>query len=123
MICLDTNYLILGLMPGSRESQDLIRWAQAGETLIAAMPAWYEFTCGPVTAAQITIIRSFLHELVAFDEPQALEAAHLFNAAGRKRSLRIDAMIAATAIVAGASLATNNHKDFKVFVSHGLKLI
>jgi predicted nucleic acid-binding protein len=123
MICLDTNYLILGLMPGSRESQDLIRWAQAGETLITAMPAWYEFTCGPVTAPQIAAIRSFLHDLTPFDEPQAVEAARLFNAAGRKRALRIDAMIAATAIVAGASLATNNHKDFNIFVPHGLKLI
>lgn len=123
MICLDTNYLILGLMPGSRESQDLIRWAQAGETLITAMPAWYEFTCGPVTAPQIAAIRSFLHDLTPFDEPQAVEAARLFNAAGRKRALRIDAIIAATAIVAGASLATNNHKDFNIFVPHGLKLI
>jgi hypothetical protein len=49
MICLDTNYLILGLVPGSRESKDLIAWALAGETLIAPMPAWYEFICGPVT--------------------------------------------------------------------------
>ncbi|MBB5035355.1 type II toxin-antitoxin system VapC family toxin [Prosthecobacter vanneervenii] len=123
MICLDTNYLILGLMPGSRESQELIQWAQAGETLITAMPAWYEFTCGPVTAKQVAAIRSFLHHLIAFDEPLAAEAARLFNAAGRKRTLRIDAMIAATAIVAGASLATNNLKDFSAFVPHGLKLV
>lgn len=82
-----------------------------------------QFACGPVTTPQIAAIRSFLHELVAFDEPQAVQAAHLFNATGRKRTLRIDAMIAATAIVAGASLATNNSKDFNVFVPHGLKLI
>ena len=123
MICLDTNYLILGLVPGSRESQDLIAWAQAGETLITAMPAWYEFACGPVTAPQVIAIRSFLHDLVPFDEPQAAEAARLFNAAGRKRALRIDAMIAATAIVAGATLATNNRTDFNAFVPLGLKLV
>lgn len=123
MICLDTNYLILGLVPGSPESQDLIAWVQAGETLIAPMPAWYEFTCGPVTAVQINAIRAFLHDLVPFDEPQALEAARLFNAAGRKRALRIDAMIAATAVVAGASLATNNRADFNGFAAHGLKLL
>ena len=35
----------------------------------------------------------------------------------------MDAMIAATAIVAGAALATNNHKDFNIFVPRGLKLI
>ncbi len=123
MICLDTNYLILGLVPGSPESQDLIQWAQAGETLVAPMPAWYEFICGPVTAPQIATMRSFLHDLVPFDEPQALEAARLFNAAGRKRTLRIDAMIAATAVVGGAELATNNRTDFNAFVPHGLKLV
>ena len=123
MICLDTNYLILGLVPGSRESQDLIAWVQAGETLIVPMPAWYEFSCGPVTAPQIAAIRAFLHDLFPFDEPQSSEAARLFNAAGRKRALRIDAMIAATALVAGALLATNNRSDFSTFVPHGLKLV
>jgi predicted nucleic acid-binding protein len=122
MICLDTNYLVLGLVPGSRESQELIAWAQEGEALIVPMPAWYEFICGPVTAPQIAAMRAFLHDLVPFDEPQSMEAARLFNAAGRKRALRIDAMIAATALVAGASLATNNRSDFNIFVPHGLKL-
>jgi predicted nucleic acid-binding protein len=37
--------------------------------------------------------------------------------------MRIDAMIAATAIVAGAELATNNRADFNAFVPHGLKLV
>jgi predicted nucleic acid-binding protein len=36
---------------------------------------------------------------------------------------RIDAMIAATAILAGARLATLDKGDFKVFVPHGLKLV
>lgn len=122
MICLDTNHLIFGLVPGSRESKELIAWAQAGKTLITPMPAWYEFICGPVTAPQIAAMRAFLRDPVLFDEPQALEAARLFNAAKRKRSLRIDAMIAATAIVAGAELATSNRSDFNTFVPHGLKL-
>lgn len=107
MICLDTYYLILGLVPGSRESKDLIACAQAGETL---------------TAPQIAAMRAFLHDLVPFHEPRALEAARLFNASKRKRSPRIDAMIAATAIVAGAELATNNRADFNTFVPHGPKL-
>jgi predicted nucleic acid-binding protein len=122
MICLDTNYLILGLVPGSRESKDLIAWTQAGETLVAPMPAWYEFICGPVSAAQIATMRAFLHDLIPFDEPHAVEAARFFNAATRKRALRIDAMIAATALVAGASLATNNRADFEAFTAHGLVL-
>ena len=34
MICLDTNYLILGVVPGSQESKELIQWYQAGEALM-----------------------------------------------------------------------------------------
>jgi predicted nucleic acid-binding protein len=122
MICLDTNYLILGLVAGSRESLELIQWAQAGEVLITPMPAWYEFICGQVTPVQVSAMRAFLHQVVPFDESHALEAARLFNAAARKRSLRVDAMIAATATVEGAVLATNNRKDFEVFTASGLQL-
>ena len=35
---------------------------------------------------------------------------------------RLDTIIAATAIVAGAELATTNPADFQVFVPHGLQL-
>jgi predicted nucleic acid-binding protein len=35
----------------------------------------------------------------------------------------VDAMIAATAIVAKAPLATSNRDDFKPFLAHGLELI
>ena len=123
MICLDTNYLILGLVVGSPESAQLIAWFHAGERLITPMPAWYEFLCGPVTQPQIDAIRAFLHEIRPFDELTATTAAQLFNAAHRKRPLRVDAMIAATAITAGAVLATNNQKDFAVFISSGLQIV
>ncbi len=86
------------------------------------MPAWYEFLCGPVTPAQTATVRSFLSAIVPFDEVHATEAARLFSAANRKRSVRADAMIAATAINYGASLATRNHDDFALFVSYGLAL-
>jgi predicted nucleic acid-binding protein len=86
------------------------------------MPAWYEFLSGPVTGPQVDAMRAFLDQIIPFDQPQALEAAHLFNAAGRKRSLRVDATIPATALVAGAHLATNNRADFDAFMPHGLRL-
>ena len=86
------------------------------------MPAWYEFLCGPVSAIQISTIRAFLQEVIAFDDAQASTAAQLFNATGRKRSLRVDAMIAATSIGANAKLATNNTQDFTAFEPHGLIL-
>jgi predicted nucleic acid-binding protein len=123
VICLDTNYLILGLSEGTPEAQQLIAWSRAREALITPMLAWIEFLCGPVTPIQIATMRAFLHEVVALGEPQALEAARLFNAVGRGRTLRVDSVIAGSAVVAGARLATNNRDHFKVFAPHGLQMI
>jgi predicted nucleic acid-binding protein len=123
MICLDTNYLILGVSPGTRESRELVDWFRAGEPLVTPVLAWFEFLCGPVNAAQVAAMNAFLHRIVVFDETHAVEAARLFNATNRKRNLRVDAIIAATAITANARLATNNRADFEPFQAHGLKLI
>jgi predicted nucleic acid-binding protein/predicted transcriptional regulator len=123
VICLDTNYLILGLVEGTSEARSLVEWTQSREALITPMPAWFEFLCGPVTQVQVATMRAFLHEVVAFGEPQALEAVRLFNAVGRKRTLRVDSMIAGSAVAAGARLATNNRRDFEVFAPHGLQLV
>jgi predicted nucleic acid-binding protein len=111
-------------MNGAYESTRLIEWYESGEILLSAAPSWFEFLCGPVTKPQINVVRAFLSGgISAFEEVQASEAARLFNAVGRVRRFRVDAMIAATAIVAGARLATSNIEDFKIFVPHGLELI
>jgi predicted nucleic acid-binding protein len=123
MICLDTNYLIRGVSEGTAEADELVAWFKAGETLITPMPAWFEFICGPVTQDQQTTMRAFLTKIVPFAEAEAVEAARLFNAIKRKRSLRVDAMIAGTAITAKARLATCNRADFTPFAAHGLKFI
>jgi predicted nucleic acid-binding protein len=124
MICLDANYLIGGVIETRPESARLMAWAEAGETFCTAAPAWYEFLCGPVTTPQIETMRAFLTAgIIPFDDPQATTAARLFNAAQRKRGLRVDAMIAAAAIAAKAPLATNNRDDFTDFLPHGLQLI
>jgi len=115
MICLDTNYLILGLIEGSKESKQLIRWYQSGEVLVTPMVAWYKFLCGPVTEQQVVTMRAFLSEIIPFGEAQAAKAAELFESSGRKRGLRVDAMIAATALLARAKIATNNKADFRKF--------
>jgi hypothetical protein len=82
MIYLDTNYLILGLVPGSDESRDLVTWAKQGESLVTGAICWYEFLCGPVSAAQTRAMRAFVLEILPFQEPQAVAAAKLFNATG-----------------------------------------
>ncbi len=123
LICLDTNYLIQALVTGSYESRDIQAWFRSGEHLVTPMPAWFEFLCGPVTPLQVVTVRGFLAEILGFDEPQALEAARLFNAVNRRRELRVDAMIAGTATVAGARLATANREDFSPFEPFGLQVV
>jgi DNA (cytosine-5)-methyltransferase 1 len=45
------------------------------------------------------------------------------HATGRKRHLRVDAMIAGTATAVGARMATGNRSDFEPFTKHGLTLV
>lgn len=123
MICLDTNYLIKGLEESSPEAGQIIRWYQEGEELVTAMPAWYEFVCGPLSDSQEATIRAFLHAIIPFAEEEARAAAYLFSHSGRKRHLRVDAMIAGCALVANAKLATDNRRDFNAFVGAGLELV
>ena len=121
MICLDTNYLILGLVPGSQEGAHLRTWITEGTPLVVPSVVWFEFLCGPVSGRQVETMRAFLHDLIPFSESHARLAAELFNEAGRRRSTRVDAMIAATAMVADAPLATDNAADFEAFAASGLR--
>ncbi len=123
MICLDANFLIGGVIEARPESRHLLAWDEAGESFCTAAPAWYEFLCGPVTSAQIDTMQAFLKGgIIPFSAAQAQVAALLFNVADRPRRLRVDAMIAATAISQKVPLATLNTADFKLFTSHGLEL-
>ena len=124
MICLDTSYLVRGLIAATPEATNLLKWIKKGEVLCASSVAWYEFACGPVDPEGLKLGRSLLAGgILPFDEMQAAQAARLFNAVGRLRRLRVDAIVAAAAIAAGASLATSNQRDFLPFVAQGLKLI
>lgn len=123
MICLDTNYLILGLVAGSREATQLRAWLAEGTRLITPTVVWFEFLCGPVDARQVETMRACLHAILPLSEEHAQRAAELFNSAGRRRSTRIDALIAAAAILADAPLATQNITDFEAFRASGLRLL
>ena len=123
LICLDANYLIGGVSEKRPESAHLLAWAAAGETFCTAAPAWYEFLCGPVGQEQIDAMLAILNgRIIPFDDALAQSAARLFNAIRRPRRLRVDVMIAATAISGKARLATLNHKDFKPLIPLGLEL-
>jgi predicted nucleic acid-binding protein len=123
MICLDANYLIRGLMLGSPEAKAIIAWYRAGEKMSTSSIAWYEFLCGPVSKEQIQTMRLFLAGgIIPFREIHAQESARLFNRVNRICRLRVDTMIAATAMVEQSELATKNHADFQLFAPLGLRL-
>ena len=122
VICLDTNYLILGLVARSTEAEELITWSDDGERFCTTSVSWYEFLCGPVNTTQVFSIRAVVESILPFGTPQAQEAARLYNATGRRRQLRVDAMIASAAITNKVPLATNNRQDFESFIPLGLRL-
>jgi predicted nucleic acid-binding protein len=123
VICLDTNYLILGLVAGSPEEHQLRDWLAEGTRLITPTVVWFEFLCGPVSTPQIEVMRACLHAIIPLSEAHAQLTAELFNATGRGRSTRVDAMIAASAILADAPLATQNIADFEDFQAAGLAFV
>ena len=123
MIHLDTNYLIGLLVKGCPQAQNVDGWPGVGQTVAASAVAWTEFLNGPVTPLDVGRAEAVLQaRIVAFGRPEAVLAADLFNKTGRRRGSRLDCLIAATAIVAQAELATANQSDFKLSVPHGLKL-
>jgi predicted nucleic acid-binding protein len=122
MIHLDTSYLIRALVPHSPEDARLRGWIRAQTPLCISAICWTEFLCGPLTERQVALAVQLLGEPVAYTSANAERAAGLFNASGRRRGSLIDCMVAATALGAGASLATANVKDFRRFEAAGLNL-
>jgi predicted nucleic acid-binding protein len=123
MIHLDTNYLIGLLVKGSPQALEVDAWLAAGQPLAASAIAWTEFLNGPVTPLEVTRAEAVLQSrIVPFGRPEAALAAELFNKTGRRRGSRFDCLVAATAIIAQAEVATMNKADFSAFAPHGLKL-
>ena len=122
VICLDTNYLIRSLVQGSHEVGEILAWVDQGQLLTTSAICWYEFLGGPVSSNQTEGVRSLLHQIIPFTENESAEATRLFHLIGRSRKLRVDCMIAGTALLHEAHLATANRKDFTPFLTHGLKL-
>lgn len=123
MIHLDTNYLIGLLVKGSPQALEVDAWLAAGHSLAASAIAWTEFLNGPVTPLEVSRVEAILQlNVVPFGHNEAVLAAELFNKTGRRRGSRFDCLVAATAVAAGAEVATVNQYDFQAFVAHGLKL-
>jgi predicted nucleic acid-binding protein len=123
MIHLDTNYLIGLLVKGSPQAQHVDGWLAAGQSLATGAIAWTEFLNGPVGPLKVSRTEAVLQSrIVPFGRPEAVLAADLFNKTGRRRGSRFDCLIAATAMLAQAEIATVNQSDFNPFTAHGLKL-
>lgn len=119
---LDTSFLIRALVPGSPESEALRRWLVERRPVAISTLAWGEFLCGPLDSRAAALASRVVRRHVPLTTDEAAEAARLFNETGRRRGSFQDCIVAASALLAGASLATSDRADFGRFVERGLEL-
>jgi predicted nucleic acid-binding protein len=122
VIHLDTGFLIRSLVLGTQESARLLGWLGDRRRVAVSTLAWGEFLCGPLGDLDEVGARRLAPAYLPVGIPEATEGARLFNLGGRRRGSLPDCIIAATAILAGAELATSNPADFERFVEAGLEL-
>ena len=121
MIHLDTGFLISALRRGSAEDRRLREWLAQSQPIGISAVGWAEGRF--VDAHDVELAARVVDEPVALSAPDAGMAAELFNLAGRRRGSFNDCMIAATALRAGASVATTNLTDFRGFEPAGLRIM
>lgn len=123
MIHLDTNVLI-GLLTGHPIRAQIRQIQREGGVFACSAVVWSEFLNGPADAPSVRLVESFLEgRILPFEREDAALAARLFNVTGRKRGLRYDCMIAASALYRESSLLTLNRDDFEPFARIGLHLL
>ena len=123
MIHVDANFLVDVFRRPTASARALDRWLVRGELIAMSSVAWAEFLCGPVPSGDALDARSLLHSIEPLTDADAVAAAELFNATGRRSRSLADCMIAALAIRRQAPLATLDNSDFSRFKEAGLQLI
>ena len=119
---LDTSFLIRALVRGTDESARLRGWLAERRPLAVSTLVWAEFLCGPLDKESESIARRIAHRHLPLGTDEATLAARLFNESGRRRGSLADCVVAATALGAGAELATSDTQDFKRLEGMGLEL-
>src|SRR5690606_4704896 len=109
MIHLDANLLIAAARKSDAHHSAASRAITQPVPCACSSVAWMEFHSKPVHPRDDAALRSILAGgILPFGEAAAALAGELFFQTGSKRRTRLDTMIAATAILAGAQLATVN---------------
>jgi predicted nucleic acid-binding protein len=121
-IHLDSSFLIRALTPGTPEEATLLRWYMERTVLGMSSFAWGEFLCGPLSPGDADIALRLVHRYLPLGIREAATGAELFNRTGRRSRSFADCLIAATALIDGAALATSNSGDFQRFADAGLVL-
>lgn len=115
--------MIRALVPGTKEALAIEEWLGSRELLSIPAVGWYEFLCGSTEEEERVAFALLKGGVLPFTPTEAQVAAFGFRSLNQPRRLRVDAMIAVTAITAKAPLATNNRADFEPFIAQGLELI
>ena len=124
MIHLDANLLIAAANPNDLHAPTADRLINTNGAFAASACTWTEFKSRPIDPSREKVLHRILTGgIIPFDQPAAALAGELYHRTGSKRRTRLDTMIAATAILAGAQLAAVNPDDFAVFVPSGLKIL
>jgi predicted nucleic acid-binding protein len=121
-IHLDSSFLIRALTRGTPEEATLLRWYGERTVLGISCFALGEFLCGPLSSGNAEAALRLVHRYLPLGVREAAAAAELFNRTGRRSRSFADCLIAATALVDGAALATCNRADFQRFTDAGLVL-
>jgi len=104
MIHVDTNLLIASIDPSHEHARLWPGLVTADESFAASAVAWTEFRSYPVSSNQLLALEQLLPGgIVAYERAQADLAGEMFRMSKSKRKNRLDSMIAATAILAGAN--------------------
>jgi len=122
MIVLDTNFLVMGLVPGSAQDSRLRHWLEDGEIVAVSVIVWAEFLCGPVKEEHIRLASQLLPSPAVLLPEDAARGAELYNVTGRRRGSLADCLIAATCLRLDAAIATENLADFRPFEPMGLRV-